>query len=95
MKKLYSSVTAFFAFTAMLCAQQTQEKQDQLPPTVTEQQVERDAQAAKLAKQQRVLEKEKAKTEYPDKQKNEEDKRITNGSNNTLTKKASTKPGKQ
>ena len=95
MKKLYTSVIAFFAFTAILCAQQIQEKQDQLPPTVTEQQVERDAQAAKLAKQQRVLDKEKAMKEYAEKQKKEVDKSLTNGSNNTLTKKASTKPGKQ
>jgi len=95
MKNLYASVIVFFAFTAILFAQQTQEKQDQLQPTVTEQQVERDAQAAKLAKQQKALDKEKAMREQAEKQKKEDDKRVTTGSINTVTKKASTKPGKQ
>jgi Ni/Co efflux regulator RcnB len=88
MKKLTVTLLAFFAFTALATAQ---ERQDQQPPTVTEQQVVKDAKVAQQAK----ADKEKAMKEQAEKQKKEEDKRVTNNEGTTVTKKASTKPGKQ
>jgi len=87
--KTFLTLSAFFAFTAFAAAQQVQERLDQQPVPVTQQQVERDA---KVAQQERAKEEadKKAKQEAEAKKKEEEKKAEADKS-----KKTSKTPGKQ
>lgn len=89
MKKILLTLGAFFGFTAFAQAQEELDKTQRQPPTITQAQVEKDAQMAEEERKKHELKKEVARKE---KQKKAEDDKIKNKSS---TKKTSTRPGKQ
>jgi len=90
MKTLLLSLSAFLTVT-YANAQQVQERLDQQPAPVTQQQVERDAKVADDVRKQDDAEKKKQAAEA--KKKEEEKKAVANA--NDKSKKTSTTPGKQ
>lgn len=88
--KFVLPLSVFFAFTMFVSAQEVQERLDQQPTPVTQQQVEKDA---KVAQQERAKEEadKKAKLEAEAKKKEEEKK----AKEADKSKKTSTTPGKQ
>jgi cytoskeletal protein RodZ len=81
MKKLAYIFCLFLASTGLAIAQQVQERQDQQPAPVTQQQVERDA---KMAKEERKKDEEQRK-ELERQQKENAKKSATSTSNSTNT----------
>jgi len=90
MKTLLLSLSAFFTIT-FVNAQQVQERLDQQPAPVTQQQVERDAKVAEDVRKKDDADKKKQEAEA--KKKEEEKKAVANA--NDKSKKTSTTPGKQ
>ena len=90
MKTLLLSLSAFFTIT-IVNAQQVQERLDQQPAPVTQQQVERDAKVAEDVRKRDDADKKKQEAEA--KKKEEEKKAVANA--NDKSKKTSTTPGKQ
>lgn len=88
--KTILTIVAFFAFTAFASAQEVQDRLQQLPPPVTQEQVERDAKVAaehrKRNEEARIAQ-EKALKEQADK--------ATADNTADKNRKASTRPGKQ
>ena len=94
MKTLALTFTAFFAFTAMATAQQVQERLDQQPPPVTQQQVEKDAKVAlELRKKEEATKKEQER--LAEAKRKEDDKKALEKQNIAKATKTSTTPGKQ
>jgi len=89
--KTFFTLSAFVAFTVIASAQEIQERIDQQPTPVTQQQVEKDA---KVAQQERTREEadKKAKQEAEEKKKEEEKKAKADADK---SKKTSTTVGKQ
>ena len=90
MKTILLSLSAFFTIT-FVNAQQVQERLDQQPAPVTQQQVERDAKVAEDVRKRDDADKKKQEAEA--KKKEEEKKAVANA--NDKSKKTSTTPGKQ
>ena len=93
MKKIVTSLCAFFAVTAFAAAQQVQERLDQQPPPVTQQQVENDAKVAQLERKKEAVK----PMPLPEKitEENKKDSAPAAIANSSIYKKASTTPGKQ
>lgn len=89
MKKLLFTMSVFLAFAGFAWAQQPVERLDQQPPTVTEQEVAKHERIAQQAK------KDKNNTGKKSPENKTQQVYNTTTVNTPVTKKASTKPGKQ
>jgi len=91
MKTVLLSLSAFFSIVAFTNAQEVQERLDQQPTPVTQQQVERDAKVAEDVRKKEDADKKAEEREA--KKKEEEKKAVANAEDKS--KKTSTTPGKQ